>query len=650
MMATAGPAVVADASPAKATRSPWSALEVVAAVAMATGLYAFAFWVLWHSLLTDAFGRPPLDAVIKDFYLGDQYAYLGIAANVEEGRPAFVEPYTASGSSIYPSGYFWLLGVVARVTGTNAIAAWNAVGMAVDLALCGVVGAVGWVLTRSRWAWVLGPIPLVVGTFQHWTDGTWRAIHGAHAVLWPATASLFSPGAEPAALLCCLLALGLLTVAPSQEGRRRLAVAAGAGALVGVTLSIHTYVAMFTATAAAGWFLVRTCEVAAGPGRRRLALHLLVTAVAVALIPASIPVLRLGIVVAGAVAAVVWDRRARREVGPAAAAFGIAAGALAAPMLLRMASQLGDRSSFLYQRQASGVATDLSLPVGPVLLHSLPALILAAGCLLTLGRSGGDDGAAVGWRAAVVATVLSSGLLVFNESWGLQQEPYRFLPYGQFVVAAVALPFLVLPHRRRPSALALRTAAVVVVGLTIPTTLQFARETPAIVQFPEAERTAMKAAAAALPPDGLGLIDACVPKGAFKALTGARVVGLNAGLAYPADRAAVQTVLAEQAAGVVADGGALDRAEVTSFVTMRECTGSAAAALEERFGPATARIRFVAPPACGAPEPELELVVYRRARGEAGPAVRLDVPPEAATSPAHPFAPCALSSRRRDVA
>lgn len=625
-------------------------MEVTAVIVVASGLGAFASWVLWHSLLTDAFGRPALDAVIKDFYLGDQYAYLGIAANVEHGRSAFVEPYTASGSSIYPSGYFWFLGVVARVFGTNVVAAWNAVGMAVDVALCALVGAIGWALTRSRWAWALGPVPLVIGTFQHWTDGTWRAIHGAHAVLWPATASLFSPGAEPAALLCCLLGLGLLAAEPAQDGRRRVAAAAAAGALVGVTLSIHTYVAMFAATATAFWFLVRAAQVVVGPGRRRLAVHLIVATIAVAAVPTSIPVLRLGIVIVAAMGSFAWDRAARRAIGPAAAAFVLAAGAVAAPMLLRMATQLGDPSSFLYQRQASGVATNLSLPVGSVLLHSLPALVLAGGCLLTVGASDRDAGAAVAWRAAVVAALMASALLVFNESWGLQQEPYRFLPYGQVVVAALALPFLVLPLRRRTTALVLRGAAVAVVGLTIPTTLQFARETPAVVQFPRAEQEAMETAAASLPPDGLALLDTCVPKGAFKAFTGARVVGLNAGLAYPADRAAVQAVLDQQAAGVVPDGGALDRAQVTSFVTMRECEGNATAALLERFGSAAARVRFVPPAACGSPEPELELVVYRRDPGEQGAAVRLTPPVEPAMAPADPFAPCALSSRRRDVA
>jgi hypothetical protein len=106
-------------------------------------------------------------------------------------------------------------------------------------------------------------------------------------------------------------------------------------------------------------------------------------------------------------------------------------------------------------------------------------------------------------------------------------------------------------------------------------------------------------------------------------------------------------VLGQQAEGAVADGASLDRAGVTSFVTMDGCAGPAPAALAGRFGAPIRRVQLSPPPPCGLPA--LELQVYARRLGESGAALRgVGTPPEPGT-PAHPWAPCVLSNRRADV-
>lgn len=622
-----------------------------AVLGLALVVDAFAVWVLWHSLLTDAFGRPSITTAIKDYYLGDQFAYLGIAANVEAGRSAFVEPYTATGSSIYPSGYFWVVGMFARAFGTSVFGAWNVVGVLVDLALFVTGGAVAWGLTRKPWSWVLGAVPVLIGTFQYWTIGSWRAIYGAHAVLWPVAATLFSPGAEPAALLLAALAVTALTFETRVVDRARLPLAAGAGVAVGLALSVHTYVAILAATVAGLWFFVRSCQLAASRAARGgLLATVVVAAGLVAIVPESFPILRVVVVIAAGLGSSLIGQVARSRMHRTLLAFAGAVGLVAAPMLVRIASQVGDRSSFLYLRQASGVATDLSLPVVPVLVHSVPALLLAAGCLAHHLRRRSSPGAAVddGWSAALLALLAGGALLVTNESWGLQQEPYRFLPYTQFLLAMFALPWLLLaPLGRLGPTLLVRGVAVGAAAATIPTTLLFARETPAILQSPPAEQAAYRRVAEVLPDDGLALLDSCLPRGAFKALTGARVAGMNEGLALPEHADVLRDVLGRQRGGELADGERLAAADIRAFVALDGCPGPAEAALASRFGPPRRTVALTPPPVCGlAP---LQLRIYHRAVDEQGEAITWDPAPATPGAPAHPWAPCSLSGLRSDV-
>ena len=344
-------------------------------------------WLMWGPILRLLPDRAAGD-IVKDYYLPDQFAYMSVARNVQEGLPAFVEPFTVTGSSIYPSTYYWFLGKVSDLGSMTVFGAWNAVGMLVTLGILAMSTAWAlWAAPRTR-AWVLAPVPLMIGTLEWYAgDDRWFTGYGDHAVLWPAYGTLFSPGAEVFSLVAGGLAVLLLVVALPAGGRRRLVAGAGSGALLGLALLGHTYVAMFTltaivATATAYEWLRRPL----GRSHAILVGVLGVLLVASGLSSGSGSVARLGAVLAVPVVWLALRRDWRRDQGPTALALAGGALVVGSPLLVRIAVQVADPDSFFYLRQELAETRHLSLPLGAVLLQFLPLWILAGTALTLLVR------------------------------------------------------------------------------------------------------------------------------------------------------------------------------------------------------------------------------------------------------------------------
>jgi hypothetical protein len=583
-------------------------------VLVALAGWATVFWLLWAPILR----RLPGVSVgqgLKDYYLPDQFAYLSIARNVEQGFPTFVEPYTVSGSSIYPSGYYWLLGEISRLPGMSVFAAWNVVGMVVTLGLLAMATAWGaWALPGSR-AWAIAPIAILLGTLHRLTTGGWMSGHGEHAVLWAPFGSLFSPGAEGPALLLLGLALLALAKCLAAKGRARVGWAAGAGALLGATLELHTYVAMFSALAMV--LVAVTHEALRDPGRRwlpSLVVAWVGTIVACGLVGWASALGRLGLVLAVPLA---WllarpDWR-RRLLLPAIALVG-AALAVAGPLLVRITHQALDPGSFFYVRQESGVGRDLSLPPSQVLLQFLPTWLMVA--LATTGlwgraRRSEHDAA---WLAVLLGLVGATALLVFNNAWRMDTEPYRFLPYGTLLLAVVAVPWLWPALAGDAGARARIGGAVAAVGIiaTVPTTITFADATrDAYFAPPPQEAEAYRQIVGATG-GALTLLDRCFRPELVKVLGGGRVVSVNLGVAYPTRLREVVKAVGTVRRGVVPPDAVLRSIGVGWFVSTNHCAGVPADALRARFGEPL-RIALRSPSAIGAPA-DLTYEIYRVAQ------------------------------------
>jgi hypothetical protein len=564
--------------------------------------YGAALWFLWAPLLGEVVKGQPLGAVVKDYYLGDQLAYMAIIGNVTEGTRAYVEPFTETGRSIYPSGYYWVAGLVGRAFSLTPFFLWNLMGIIATFGLLLAVGAVGRWATGSRWGWMLGPLPVFIGTFQWYLDGHWKSHYGAQAVIWPPFAILFNPGAETPALT--LLLLSLLAVAHGSDGASNRPttwawVAAG-GILAGLTLNVHTYVAMYALVAAVLFFLFS--GIFAFWSRSAAFKMLLVglsAGILSVIVPSNIPLAHLVLALAAVITPLVVVREWRKHVGTFLLTFLGSAAVTSLPILVRVGAQALEPGSFFYLRQRWAAGMDLSLPAPQVLLNSAPLLLLAAAALMSLYRVE-RVASRRSWAPMLAANVLTTSLLTFNWAWGLNQEPYRFLPYGMTVVAALAAPWLLsntLSWRSR------YWKSMVAFGLlaTLPTTVQFARTQRATLRISPGERATLAQVAQHLPAKGSALLDVCLSKPVFKVASSAPVAFFNRGLAIPSRFEKLEEVLALQAKGLLPDNADLQRAGVTSLVTLNYCNGPGPDSLERQFGKPVAELPLKEAASCGMP-------------------------------------------------
>lgn len=559
---------------------PW---RVIGAVASAAGLSVIAVWTLWGGLLR-AGGIAGLGSSVKDYFLGDQLAYMAVASNVASGLPAyFVEPFTASGQSIAPSAYFWAIGWVAKVAGLSIFGAWNVLGMVVTLLL--IASLLWW----ARWAspgslaWAIAPAALLIGSLQWMAVDGWSIPYASHAVLWAPIAILNSPGAEPACLALVIVAIISVGQAYLRTGTARITWSAVAGLALGIVILAHTYVAMFAIVmvllavvafrarqASRSWGLIAVGILAAG---------ILIAA----LLPTSSALARLAVIlIAAAVAACVMPGDRRAQLAPPALALGVSA-VVSAPLLVVIARQARDPSSFFYLRQQWASDSPLSLPLAPVLAAFAPVFLLGLAACVGLWRQKGDQ-RATWWFACVAAALAATFLLTFNAAWGMKQEPYRFLPYGTFLIAGLALPWLWDSLARRTR---LAWAAAAIAGLlllTIPTTAAFGRDPKAILRIPNAETDAYADITRATGGQ-LTLFDRCFRPELVKALAGGRVLAVNRGHAIPDRYPEVQAVLDQVAARATPPEEQLRGIGVRWVVTSSACEGMSRASLERLFGP-----------------------------------------------------------------
>jgi hypothetical protein len=359
--------------------------------------------------------------------------------------------------------------------------------------------------------------------------------------------------------------------------------AAASGLAAGLVLGIHTYVAMFGITLCAVMLALAGLE---RLGRRErwalIAFMATVTAMASAVLPDGEPVARLVVLLAlllGAAAAL----GVRNTSWRATLAFACGAAVTAAPQLFRIAAAVIHGNEFLQLRQQA--TFDLSLPPLGVLLYFAPILFVAA-CSVIWPPP--PRGWFAGSARRLMRTTLIGGLLLsFNQYWGLNQEPYRFVPYTMLFLSVAASPWLIV----RPTNGSARRAwllAGALLAITLPSTVKFVHDQNGqTVAIARPGRLVYAEIAAWAPPDGLILVDSCMSPPIFKLATGAPIAGYNAGIALPDHVDAIRAALTEQQAGKPPSLSVLRQAGIGLVVKEAEC---------ERSGPIAAYTTELGPP------------------------------------------------------
>ena len=512
----------------------------------------------------------------RSYFSFDQLSYAAIASTTASGVSGLPEPFTETGQSYYPSLWYRILGWLASLTGSSVPTLWTVAGWAILALAVGVVGWVGYRISRQAWAPALVGPALTIGTLSIVTHDYWYLTLESHATLWGPFGSLYVLNAEVAgaSLVAMALAIGLRVVAGPALGRRTTVVwLVVAAAMLGLVANIQTYTFFAGITIALAWLA------AIGLMRTRSRSLLIATAVlvAVTLVAGS----RISAVVGGlatfgllvlctlpgiwAVARTQW----RLMAAPA-----VVLVLFAVPQALIVARGILDKDPFLTYRQDASQL--LGVPWWAALVSSAP--VIAVWLFAVLAERGTGE-RSVPVRAGLAALAFATLMLTFNDWWGFAQEPYRLwlaMMMQSLLLLAPIVALSIARLRERPAAarspwvVAAAGAAVVLVGLSV---LDFGAfrayvKDSGVVRFDAARYAAM----ATLTEQTTGLISGgpCVDPQELKVATRKPVAYYNQGIAWPDNKAAIDAVVSDWRSNAF-NPDALRAAKVGYLITDSAC-------------------------------------------------------------------------------
>jgi hypothetical protein len=551
-----------------------------------------------------------------EFVIFDHLTYMSIARNVQEGGSAFVEPFTGTGSSIYTSGYYWAIGGIARALDVDVPTVWNLLGMFMILGLVAMCAVWALWAARGTHAYALAAVPLLVGTLAWWADdGAWLGLYRQMSVvLWEPWAILVMGTSEGMSLLLFGFALLAAAAMLVSDGRRRLVLALASGLLVGLLFHLHAYVAIFAALVIVATLV--TAELlerpsprwAAGCGASVVLLLVLMRTDAIDVEATTKIVLLIVLAAAMLVAKPGWLAR----MWAPGLALALPALLVAAPVFLRLLQEASDENSFFYARQRQNDARDLTLPVSSFIVHEMPVWVLGAAAAAGLWRIRREDPRRTPWLAALLALLVVTPLLTYNHLWGVDQEPYRFLPYGALFICVLGIPWLwIALARGGVPARASAAVAAVLIAATVPTTLAHGRavDSAGLVPSPPEVTSAYARIADATGGD-LTLLDTCFSPQVTRVFGGPNVVQYHAGLAFPAHVDEVNAIGASLHGGTLPMRTDLSGVGVGWFATHTNCRGISREEIRQRLGAPAVSFLMPAPTRYGHP-PGTQYEVYR---------------------------------------
>lgn len=506
-------------------------------------------------------------STFRAYYPFDQLSYLSMVTNASMGDYAAVEPFTETGSNFYPRAWYLFLGTVARVLDLYPPTAWQVGGLAIQVMLVLTLAVTLIIMTGRPLTALLAPVPFVLGTFAFLGGENWFTSMGSHAVLWGPFGVLHTLNGEAASLSIAGMAILLLLLAWGRDTppTRRIVLTLVAAAAIGALANVQTYsflAAVYIASmVAAAWALVRF--------RNRVAIVISIVLLPTLFIVGPLVFERFGqlpSLVFGLLPAIPGLVLLLVRAGPLVLAyFGIAVLA-AAPQVVFTVLGIASDDPFLSYRVASN--QNLGVEPGPGLLGAvvllLPLAALAAAGVIRRRPL---------WIAYPIGAATTWFILATNDIWGPNAEPYRLWIDSFLLVAVGLLPLFVTavidlaaPGERSPdradAARRLRVGTVVVTALVAVTAVVSATDWVRFYQDDEVHgvfvftdsRSAAHSDLARLADDGSGDLvgmDTCVDPQIVKLNSGAPVAFYNLGMAWPQERDAVQSFLADRAEGAV---------------------------------------------------------------------------------------------------
>ena len=488
------------------------------------------------------------------------------------GQLGLVEPFTQTGSSFYPSLWYKLVGVFANLTGLEVTSAWSLLGFSVVLGSVLFIGIASWKITGKSWAPLVIGVLMWIGPLANVLFDNWFVNLKSHAVLWGPYGALYPLNGETAGLSLgsAALVLGYWTISRPQWPRAAQFTCLALSALVlGVVANFQTY-SFLTLTAVAIWALA-VGGLLRVKSRKFLFPTILLLVLVLAIGPSireTVGALPVYLLMLTPALPGIWAlARLQFALAVTALVFFVMG---AAPQVLWMISGTLAEDPFLnYRVDQSG---ELGVPLWAFIVFGSPVL-LAWGAILRVQilRNGTREIALlVGWFIAFV-------VLSFNNFWGFGQEPYRF--WINSVIVFVFIAALTFPSAEMSSYFSARSSAVLSTLAIILVAASFwnvgAFRTYVAAQGNiDFESPQMKAISQIVAENdtGEGLLtsEPCIDPRHLKVVTGVPVAFYNLGLAWPENKAEIDTVISAGVAGVL-DTGLMRTAGITYLLTDSAC-------------------------------------------------------------------------------
>ncbi|MDA9802749.1 hypothetical protein N9C30_00110 [bacterium] len=539
---------------------------------------AISLGVTWWILIGPIMDSDPWSG-FRLYFANDQLSYARIATNVANAGPWFTEPFTQTGTSYYPSLWYFAIGLFSAATGLSVPSAWTILGVGIVSLMIGVFAVTAWKLSGQWWATLTPALAITAGTSSSLLqgpsfEGFWQTRLDHHAVLWGPFGTLFTLNAEVAAT--SFVALGLLAffLASLPGTTRPLPLLVTSGLLIGVTGNMQTYAFLTGVFLLATW---GTVLVLLRARSRRLtastAVILVVTLASGPLVAEFVAQLATYACVLLAALPAALHRFPHRYRSLLALTVPLAVAA--SPQLIRTGIGLLSGDAFLAYREAS--TENLGVPV-------VKGLAAAAIPLLIWFAAWMAPRMTIHFRALLLALPAAAIILVSNNYWGFDQEPYRFwlqMNTLSLLLLAVAVPAIfaqwyrhrIRYPRRLPAAYLVLTMAgsLYVTGLgDLFGFWDYAKRQGTITATPNpgSDQAILQSLTQDL--DGLVATDPCIDPQVLGLLTPTPVAHYNLGLAWPDDPEALQRFIAARGDGFLDSTAARD-AGVTSLITYPAC-------------------------------------------------------------------------------